>query len=66
MADIFVLLNELNLPTQNLLTSPLNIALMIKAVKNKLVVQKKKNDEGLSDMFPCFTTYQKIQIVVHL
>jgi hypothetical protein len=50
---------------QNPLTSPLHIALMNKAVKNKLVVQKKKVDEVLSDMFPCFETYQKIQIVVN-
>jgi hypothetical protein len=60
MAEIFLLSNELNLPMQGPLTSPFHIALMIEAVKTKLVVQKKKVDEGLSDVCPCFATYQKI------
>ena len=55
MADIFGLLNELNLQMQGPLMSSFLMATKIEAFKKKLSVWKKRVQDGIFDMFHCFT-----------
>ena len=55
MADMFGILNELNLQLQGPMMTAFSMATKIDAFKKKLLVWKKRIDGGIFDMFHCFT-----------